>query len=153
MPAAVITVILSFISDVQEAGTSERNWLNVDVEFHPRWSNLKPRGNWRRKICQLMFGSFLVPSSTVVADESQERTKTSLTNHPTNLPTWGATSKNHSTHLFQAKNWEEDPNIETTVCNMWKYPDQQQFHFLGISNVAKGKLCKTLVAEFDPLID
>ena len=27
-----------------------------------------------------MFGSFLVPSSTVVADESQERTKTSLTN-------------------------------------------------------------------------
>ena len=34
----------------------------------------------RRKYCQLMFGSFLVPSSTVVADESQERTKTSLTN-------------------------------------------------------------------------
>ena len=34
----------------------------------------------RRKDCQLMFGSFLVPSSTVVADESQERTKTSLTN-------------------------------------------------------------------------
>ena len=32
------------------------------------------------QICQLMFGSFLVPSSTVVADESQERTKTSLTN-------------------------------------------------------------------------
>ena len=30
--------------------------------------------------CQLMFGPFLAPSSTVLADESQERTKTFLTN-------------------------------------------------------------------------
>ncbi len=29
--------------------------------------------------CQLMFGPFLAPSSTVEADESQERTKTFLT--------------------------------------------------------------------------
>ena len=34
-----------------------------------------------------MFGSFLVPSSIVVADESQERTKTSPTNQPISQPT------------------------------------------------------------------
>ena len=43
--------------------------------------------------CWLMFGSFLVPSSIVVADESQERTKTSPTNLPINQPTNQPTNK------------------------------------------------------------
>ena len=61
------------MSDSDESGEEK---LSVDV-----WKKKEEEKIVRRrKYCQLMFGSFLVPSSTVVADESQERTKTSLTN-------------------------------------------------------------------------
>ena len=41
----------------------------------------KKRVKKKRKLwCQSIFGSFLVPSSTIVTDESQERTKILLDN-------------------------------------------------------------------------
>ena len=59
---------------------------NFQEVWHLKFASIllppSPDAREFEQLCQLMFGSFLVPSSTVVADESQERTKTSLTNRP-----------------------------------------------------------------------
>ena len=94
----IMSLIFFFSFTKMQGGNKLRwNWLNEEnfVWFWWKWRRKIVSWcleeiivNWcwkekivrRRKYCQLMFGSFLVPSSTVVADESQERTKTSLTN-------------------------------------------------------------------------
>ena len=54
-----------------------------------------------------MFGSFLVPSSTVVADESQERTKTSLANllESPKETTWCQDDKNMTKPALDIFGW------------------------------------------------
>ena len=96
----------------------------------PFWGKSLPEN--LKKLCQLMFGSFLVPSSTVVADESQERTKTSLTNLLELLPQpW----KIHLRYLNLGKStWDTSPSasvpwprgkplkpIETCGYSLWNY--------------------------------
>ena len=99
---------------MQPGGNKSRwNWLNVEKFVWFWWKWRRKIVSWcleekrRRKYCQLMFGSFLVPSSTVVADESQERTKTSLTNllESPKETTWCQDDKNMTKPALDIFGW------------------------------------------------